>query len=95
MSQCDIKMLALRNAKKIMMAFFFINEIKHLIKVASQRIFYLSIERVLVSLKTWLCYINVLVLIQAMGYGAVSVCPQLLTMIFLCSRRGMDFASCR
>lgn len=38
---------------------------------------------------------NVLVLIQAMGYGAVSVCPQLLTMIFLCSRRGMDFASCR
>ena len=37
----------------------------------------------------------VFVLIQGVGYGALSSCPQPLTVIVSCSRRGVIFASCR
>jgi hypothetical protein len=37
----------------------------------------------------------VFVLISGVGYGASSVCPQPLTTVVLCSRRGIVFASCR
>jgi hypothetical protein len=38
---------------------------------------------------------HVFVLIPGVGYGAASGCPQPLTVIVSCSRRGVIFASCR
>lgn len=53
-----------------------------------------SAVRILVSSKIQPCD-YVFVLIQGIGYGAASDCPELLTMIVSCSKKGEIFVGCR